>query len=210
MDLFALIESFPPELVVFGVLILCGLGLPLPEEAVLVVSGYVVYRGQMTLEGAIGVCAAGILIGDGIVFFAGRFWGERVLRFRLVRRVMHPRRQRRFRRLFLRYGDGAVFLARFVAGLRAPAYFMAGSLGMRGWKWLVLDCAGVALSVPASLWLVSHFGEEIDRAREGLATFHFWVGMALGVVIAAVLGRWWVRARRRRRRRSEDDWMRAT
>lgn len=207
MDLISLVEAFPPEAVVFGVLLLCGMGLPLPEEAVLLVSGYLVHLGRMSFAGAIGVCAAGILAGDGIVFTAGRLWGEQVLRFRFVRRLVHPRRQQRFRRLFLRYGDGAIFLARFFTGLRVPAYFMAASLGMRPLKWLALDAAGVAVSVPLSIWIVRQFGEEIDRAREGLSTFHFWAGLAVGVVLTFWITRLLIR--RRRRAAAQDEWMRS-
>ena len=61
---------------------------------------------------------AGVLVGDGIMFTAGRLYGERVLRFRLVARVMTPERFAATQEKFARYGNWVLFVARFLPGLR--------------------------------------------------------------------------------------------
>src|SRR5688572_21551143 len=66
-DILILMQNMPSGtiamLVVFIVLLLCGLGLPLPEEISLITAGYLVYLNMVELSTAIVVCMVGILLG---------------------------------------------------------------------------------------------------------------------------------------------------
>jgi len=59
---------------------------------------------------------AGVLIGDGVVFTAGRFLGQRAFSLPLIRRLMTPERYARVQGKFAQHGSWVVFAARFYAG----------------------------------------------------------------------------------------------
>ena len=68
----------PAYLIIFGVLVLCGLGLPLPEDLSLIFGGYLAYNGAVRLPVMIAVGFVGILCGDSLIYLAGRRVGDRV------------------------------------------------------------------------------------------------------------------------------------
>ncbi len=161
-----LVETFTlyPYWGVAIVFVLCGLGLPLPEEIVLVSAGYVCFKGFAHPGWMIGACSASILVGDAVPFLLGRVFGPRLLRLRPLRVIVNRRRLAKLDLWFRRRGDLAVFFARFVPGLRVVAYFTAGTLRMRVARFLVLDIAGIALVCPPLVWVGYHFGSVIDDA----------------------------------------------
>lgn len=170
----------------FLLLLACGLGLPpWSEELVLLAAGVFVSQHDLPYLQAVAWCCAGILLGDSLLFAAGRLAGERVQNWPLLRRAMRPARRRRFNQKFLHYGTRAVFLARFLPGVRMLAYLVAGNLGMPWWKFLLLDGLGTALTVPVSVWLGWKFAANLDLV---LAWMHrFQVPLAILAVLAAVV-----------------------
>jgi membrane protein DedA with SNARE-associated domain len=136
----------------FVALLLCGVGLPMPEEVALLASGAMVHKGTVSFVPVTIVCSTAILLGDSIPFWLGRLYGMRALQVRWVRRVLHPERFARFEAKFQKHGDWATFFLRFLPGLRIPGYFVAGTMRMAYLRFLAIDAAGVLLSVPISIW----------------------------------------------------------
>jgi membrane protein DedA with SNARE-associated domain len=62
-----------------GILLLCGLGLPIPEDVSLIAAGYFAYKGVLNVHKALAVCFAAVLAGDTLAFFLGRWFGRRLL-----------------------------------------------------------------------------------------------------------------------------------
>jgi membrane protein DedA with SNARE-associated domain len=179
----------------FTVLLLCGVGLPMPEEVALIGSGILLAQDKVEALPIILVCSGAILLGDSIPFWLGRHYGLAALRTRWVARILHPERFAVLERRFAEKGNWAIFTCRFLPGLRLPGYFVAGTLGMSYSRFMVLDALGVALSVPASILVAAWVGgtfEEISREVRGL---HMWLLFAL-VSLLLVL---FVRGRMRRR-----------
>lgn len=133
------------------VLITCGLGVPLPEDAPLIIGGYLVARnGSLSLMMFTGL--AGILIGDSIIFRAGQVYGEKLLETRLGRHIPGERVQRTIS-AFERHGAKFIMAARFVPGLRAVTYFVAGLTGVPYWKFITYDGLAACVSAPAWVYL---------------------------------------------------------
>jgi membrane protein DedA with SNARE-associated domain len=150
-------------LAVFGVLLLCGLGLPLPEELTLIAAGVAVYEGKAELVPMIVVTIVGILVGDSILFYWGRRYGPGLLQRPFIARLLHVERMNKVRREFERHGTKSVFFGRFFAGIRSLVFFTAGTLGMPFRTFLFLDLLGALLSAPISVWLGFRFGAEIEK-----------------------------------------------
>lgn len=185
----------------FVVLLLCGVGLPLPEEVTLIGSGLLLHRGEVEFVPIVVICSTAILLGDSIPFWLGRRYGMNALRWRPVRRLLHPERLRTLERRFREHGNWATFVCRFLPGIRIPGYFLAGSLGMRYPRFLILDGLGVAISVPVSIYLGKLFGGEIDELRSKSQDLH----LILAFLVVTVLLTAIVRARARRGARGRGD-----
>ncbi|GAB4149976.1 MAG: hypothetical protein Fur0037_18390 [Planctomycetota bacterium] len=183
------------------VFLLCGLGLPLPEEIVLLAGGYVCakFPEVASLHWMIAWCAGAILAGDLLPYVLGRVFGARLLRLRWLRMVVTKQRLAKFDRWFRRRGDLVIFIARFLAGIRMVAFLTAGTMRMKLGRFLLLDGLGIALIAPLLVWLgyrgasfIDDVIAKVQRVERGI----LWSTAAL-VLLAAVL--WlWRRSRRRR------------
>jgi len=89
---------------VFTVLLLCGFGLPVPEDISLVAGGIIAGLGYANVHLMFAIALAGVLIGDSTMYNLGRIFGERVLNLRLVRRLLTPKRYSLVRSKFEQYG----------------------------------------------------------------------------------------------------------
>ena len=147
-------------------LIVCGMGLPLSEELVFLAAGM---YGRVHGANVWVLCASGIvgiLLGDTIPYWAGRKYGVSVLKRRPFRWVLTEKGIDRTRGFFGRHGAKAVFCGRFVAGLRMPTFFMAGSMGVGYIRFLFWDMIGAAISCPTSIWLAYTFGQDAKEILE--------------------------------------------
>ncbi len=188
------LESFT-YLGIFVLLMLCGLGVPLPEEPVLIAGGYVAYKGYTHLLPTILVSMAAILLGDLVAFYLGRRYGQERAITGFFKRHISLRTLVRARRFMREHGNKTIFLVRFMPGLRMPTYFMAGSLGMRMSVFLTYDCLAALISAPVSILLAYYFGEHIDAALKASGRFHRYLLAA--AVIAALVWIWhWLKRRR--------------
>ncbi len=185
----------------FVVLLLCGLGLPLPEEVTLIAAGLLLYQGQVEFVPICLVCGAAILLGDTVPYLLGRRYGAQALENRLVSKILHPERFAIVEHKFNRYGSWVVFMCRFLPGIRIPAYFTAGTLGMRYRHFLILDGLGVLVSVPISIYIAELFGGQIEKAEAHLDNFHILTTFALVAILGALAFR--VIVGRRSRQASE-------
>src|SRR3712207_6788336 len=74
------------SLVIFALLFACGLGLPLPEDIPLLIGGYFVGRGKMTLVVVCVLAGLGITGGDCCLYSLARRYGLKVTRLPLIGR----------------------------------------------------------------------------------------------------------------------------
>jgi membrane protein DedA with SNARE-associated domain len=197
-----LVETFSayPYPGVAIVFLLCGIGLPLPEELVLGAAGYVCFSGIARVEWMVPTCALAILLGDLIPFTLGRKFGARLLRIRWLRVVVTKRRLATFDSWFRRRGDLVIFFARFIAGIRVVAYFTAGTMRMRWTRFLLLDVLGIALIAPTLVYAGYAFGPLVDDLIHQVQRAERTILIALGLALVAAVLWWWMRRAPRRRR----------
>jgi len=152
----------------FTILLLCGFGLPIPEDISLIAAGYLAWRAKMghppiiNVHVAFAVCFTAVLAGDTIAFFFGRRYGRRVLASNLARRYFTPRRQLRTRAYFRKFGSKVILVGRFTPGLRFTIFFTAGTLHVRPSVFFIYDFVAAAFSVPVLVYVAYFFGGQID------------------------------------------------
>ena len=203
------------QLFVFGALLLCGFGLPVPEDVILVTGGVLAWIASPLEEptlaalvrdtgllSVVGVGLLGILAGDSVIFWAGRRLGRRVAEFRLLRHMVTPEKLQQVETRLRRQGNVVVMIARFLPGLRAPTYFTVGHSRFAYWKFLLYD--GLAAMVSAPLWvcLGFWFGDDIGRAAAAASRFSHFLLAGVLLLVALIAGRWWWGRRRAARQRA--------
>ncbi|WP_052360825.1 DedA family protein [Geminisphaera colitermitum] len=189
----------------FIVLLLCGLGLPLPEDVVLITAGVLAEMDGRTVMFTTLLMYVGVVGGDSMIFLAGKYLGARLLSARWFRRMFSPRKLARVSKLFARYGSWVLFIGRFLPGLRMPIFFTAGSVRVSFLKFLALDGLAALISVPVFVWLGhflwAKFKGDIEAMHHALArtqSYSLWatIGIALVVLLAFFV---WFRMRRQKR-----------
>lgn len=179
-------------LLLFAALVTAGLGVPIPEDLVLLAAGALAHRGIAPVVLVVPVCMAGVLAGDTLLFLMARRLGPRALERRMFRRLLPEGRRARVEALFARRGNWVVFLARHVAGLRAPVFALAGIHGMPLSRFLLWDGLALCLSAPLVLALGWWSSSHLELARRGVARAEHWALLAFAVAVAiyASLAAW--------------------
>jgi membrane protein DedA with SNARE-associated domain len=109
-------------LAVFIALMICGAGLPLPEDITLVAGGVIAGLGYVNVHGMFALAMFGVLLGDSAIFLLGHHYGARMLKWRLVARILTPKRYAMVQEKFVRYGNRMLFIARFLPGMRTTVF----------------------------------------------------------------------------------------
>jgi len=132
---------------IFLVVILGNIGLPVPEETVLAVAGYLVWSGRLQLLPVLIVGLVSAIVGDNFGYWLGRHYG-RVAVERYGRRLLKPGRIMVAESFVRRYCALAVGVARFVGGFRFLAGPLAGAVGLPFSSFLRGNLLGALLFVP--------------------------------------------------------------
>ena len=170
-----------------------ALGIPLPGETAVIFGGLAASQGRLSIVAVIVVAAAGAIIGDNVGFVIGRKGGRRLLerpgRFYAERQRMlavgDP--------FFERHGPKAVFLGRWITGLRVWTSWLAGASDMRWPTFLVWNALGGtawATSVALAAYYVGNGAKQVF-SKIGL------YGIPVALVVFALFAAWWLRRRRR-------------
>jgi membrane-associated protein len=181
---------------VFALIAIETMGIPVPGETALVTASVVASRGRLEIEVVIVLAAAAAILGDNVGFAIGRKLGRRLLT--APGPLLHHRRRviAVGEPFFDRHGPKAVFLGRWVTGLRITAAWMAGVTRM-SWPtfvfWNALGGIAWATSIGLLAYFVGHSAEKIIHVA------------GLGGAGAVVLGGFvlWLVLRVRRRRAEE-------
>src|SRR3954470_8193205 len=163
-------------------------GAPVPGETALIATGILAHHGQFRIELVVVVAALGAIIGDNLGYLIGRTGGRRLLErpgfLEKHRRAVLTKGEP----FFARHGPKAVFLGRWVAGLRIAAAWLAG-INRMPWPvflfWNALGGIAWATSVGLLAYYLGPAAEHIFKVA-GLAG----IGAALLLAAAYVMWRY--------------------
>jgi membrane-associated protein len=156
-------------------------GVPVPGETALIAAGLLARHGRLDITLVVLVAATAAIVGDNLGYVIGRAGGRRLLERpgfleRHRRRILE-----RGEPFFDRHGPKAVFLGRWVAGLRIAAAWLAG-INRMPWHifvfWNALGGIAWATSVGLLAYYVGPTAERVFKVA-GIA------GIGLAAVVAA-------------------------
>lgn len=164
-------------------LVVAGLGLPVPEDIMLLAAGVLVHRGEVSFVGALAACAVGVLVGDTTIFLIARKLGPAAITRRPLRWLITPSRRIRIEEMFKKRGNVIVFMGRHMAGLRAPIFAMAGINGVPLRSFWLYDGLGLCVSAPVVIGIGYKLAEELPKAKAYLHEFETGILGALALLI---------------------------
>ena len=118
------------------------------EDATCLLAGTAAASGSISIEVAIASCLLGIFAGDLLLYAAGRAIGNRIFEFRFVKRLVSEEQLQRASTWLSSNVASAVFVSRFVSGLRLPTYVLAGVLRSNFKKFAVFFFIASAIWTP--------------------------------------------------------------
>jgi undecaprenyl-diphosphatase len=172
-----------------------ALGIPLPGETAVIFAGLAASQHKLSIVAVIIVAAGGAIIGDNIGFVIGRRGGRALLerpgRFyeerKRVLEIGDP--------FFARHGPKAVFLGRWITGLRVWTSWLAGASEMRWPTFLVWNALG-GTAWATSVALAAYYGG--NSVKTVFSAIGLYGGIAAGVLIVLAAGYVWWRLKKRR------------
>jgi membrane-associated protein len=164
---FAAIVDIPPNVgytVVFALIAVETMGIPVPGETALITAALLAHDGQMDIVPLIVLASAAAILGDNVGFAIGRKVGRRVF---VAPGPFHEHRLAALavgEPFFARHGPKAVFLGRWVAGLRIASAWLAGMNRMPWPRFLFWNALGGicwATSIGLGVYFVGHVFEKV-------------------------------------------------
>lgn len=154
----------------------------LPGDSLLFVAGSLAALGTLNLAALFGLLFLAAVLGDNINYWVGRFFGARVVKWRLFGRdLVQQKHLDKTHAYFERYGVKTIIIARFVPIVRTITPFVAG-IGAMNYtrKFLPFDILGGALWIGLLLTAGYLFGQHpfVQKHYEAVI---------LGIVFVSVL-----------------------
>jgi len=169
-----------PYVAIFLILLVCGLGVPIPEDITLIAGGILTYYGVCDVKLMIATGLAGVLIGDSIVYYLGHHFGRRLLKKWPFRVIIDEKRIESIREQLHKHGAKVLFSARFMPGVRSTVFFATGLLHYPYRRMLMFDGLAAILSVPAIVYSVYYFGDFLESVVK-------WIKKVEGGIVAVIV-----------------------
>jgi membrane protein DedA with SNARE-associated domain len=182
----------------FLLLLLGEIGLPFPEDAILLLSGFLVAQGMMKPIPTFLVVYLGILITDFLLYVVGRKYGRRVVEHKRFHKMLTPETIMKLEEKFNRWGSFVILLGRHVLGLRAQIFLVAGVMRMSPIKFLIVD--GFSALGTIGLWGVVGYlgGNSLQVLRKDITRVEHVVIVTLAVLLAGGSLFWYFKNKRAR------------
>lgn len=154
----------------------------LEGEAILLMAGFLAFRGYLDISGVVLTAWAGSFLGDQFYFYLGRLKGRALLkRFHSI-----ARKFREALKLIEKYGAFVAFISRFTYGFRIVLPIILGitKLAPRTFLWINLVSAFVwALVFALGGYL---FGKSAELLLDNISNYEHYIALALLGIIALI------------------------
>jgi membrane protein DedA with SNARE-associated domain len=187
----------------FVLLVLGIFGLPVPDEALLSLSGFLIREGQLRPATVVVAAVLGSFCGITVSFLLGESVGLALVRLLGRRARLTPDKMERFHQLYDRFGQWSLTFGYFIPGFRHFVAIAAGMSRMRYRDFAIFAYSGaliwVATFLTAGYWLGREwkYAEHLHGRIVPLAVF------ALGVVVATYLATRSARGRNGRNKQAD-------
>jgi membrane protein DedA with SNARE-associated domain len=167
---------------------------PIPADTVVGVGAFLAARGSGSLIGAATSIWAGNLLGALGMYFVGRRYGSAAL----MKRLGGADAEARVAQMYASYGIWALFVSRFLPGVRAIVPPFAGALKVPLSHVIPAMAIASAIWYGAIAWLGFRFGQNLDELESLISKATRTSGLVAIAIVAVIAGViWWRRSRAR-------------
>lgn len=171
--------------VLFGVILICSVGVPFPVCLVLVAAGSFARQGDLKLWQVITVSIIAAVLGDHIGYGLSRWRGRRFM-LRISRRFGGEAKIKRAEALTKRWSGVGIFLSRWLVAALGPWVNVTSGIAAYPWRRFFLwDVLGEVLWVALYVILGYVFSDRVQAIAEILGNLA-WV--VVGLIVAIILG----------------------
>ena len=171
-------------------IILCvfigNLGIPVPEELVLLAAGFLAGRHVLELGTLYMVAILSAVAGDSCGFLVGRTGGRRLFVWLSQKSSLLRKRYKHLRAFFRVHGNKAVFLGRFIMGVRFMAGPMAGAAGMGFWGFLGWNLLGACIWCTVVITVGYFVGNQLDWVAHVARKGSEWMAATALLAVVAI------------------------
>lgn len=180
------IEDFP-YLGLFALLILGTLGLPFPEDGILLLSGILTAHNVIRPFPTFLVVYLGLLSTDFLLYSFGKKYGRRLVEHKKFQKIVTHERLTKLEGKFKKWGALVVFFGRHLLGVRAQIFLVAGVMRMSWKKFLIVDGTSALLTI--TLWggLGYVGGNSLQALKKDVANIEQIVMVILAILIGSTL-----------------------
>jgi membrane protein DedA with SNARE-associated domain len=146
LEVTALVDHFP-YVGIFALLILGGIGLPFPEDATLILSGFLVAHEVINPFPTFLIIYAGLLVSDFFLYSVGKKYGRMIVEHKKFRRIISHDRLSKLEEKFKKGDVWVILIGRHFLGLRAQVFLVAGVMRMPAIKFLIADATTALLTI---------------------------------------------------------------
>ena len=194
---------------VFGLLVVAGVGLHLPEDLIIIPAGWEIAAGDFPMFWTVLAAYLGVTGGDTLWFLVCRKFGGRLVGTHWFRKQAHPKRILQVKALYDRHGTWVLLVSRFIPGSRTVGVAVGGLVHLSWGVFLLVELLTAVLSVGFQIGL----GYAAQRGLSTSGPLH-WVTIGVGaILVATIVGMlifWWRRSRSGRVHipRARASWLR--
>jgi len=174
---------------IFGLLVFGIVGLPVPDETLLTFSGYLVFKGHLSLPLAYGAALAGSLCGITISYTLGRTFGLALIhRYGKYLRITEEHINKAHA-WFARVGHWGLTFGYFVPGVRHLTAYAAGMSDVEPHQFALFAYSGGAVWVASFIGLGYFLGERWQAVLRHVDRYLIGISIAAAILAAGYL--WW-------------------
>jgi len=170
---------------------------PAPADVVVAFGAFYAARRGAEFWPVVGAIVVGSVLGSLVVYAVARRFGADWMHTKM-KRLHLLNAEERLEGLYAHYGLAALFVSRFVPGLRAVVSPMAGALRVKVLRYTFVITLASSIWYGVIIWIGFRVGTDWESVKEGLRLAGLRVGSAavVAIMLLAVVG--WVLWKRHR------------
>jgi len=180
----SIVEHFP----YVGLLLLLFLGeigLPFPEDATLLLSGFLIAHGVTKLVPTLLVVYGGLLVTDFSLYLIGKKYGRRLFEHKTFQKLLTPDRFKRIEEKFKQWGIWVILLGRHIFGLRAQIFLAAGVVRMSPLKFLLADGLSAMVTMILMMGIGYVGGNSVQVLQKDISKVEHFAFLAFVLLVVA-------------------------
>lgn len=158
-----------PNVGLFLLLLLGGIGFPFPEDATLILCGFLIGTHVVEPVHALISVYLGLLLTDSMLYCFGRKYGRKIIKKKMFHRILSPERLKMIEAKYHRWGMLVLLIGRQLVGLRAQVFLVSGIVRLPFSRFLISDIVSAVISMAVMTSLGYAGGHSLEVVKRDLS-----------------------------------------